>query len=269
MTWTTESTLFSWPVFIVWKIIYEGLKKIPVCKGQIVVNIWELNKILLEDSYSLSLQDNIIVTLQGCLYISTMNELSFFHQFLVCMTNQHKFIIVSHCGQKQLNVVIMRFKNSSPHVQCIMNTILQPHKKFTHCYVDNIVMFSKTLNDHIQHLCTIFELFQKKGLSMKSVKFYISYLSVTLLGQRVDRFSLTTADKKIAALKRLKFSENLHKLKIYLELISYLRGQISYYTQCQKKLQKLKTESLKRSLLKRNKQRQFMTSKQLTLTPLQ
>ena len=70
----------------------------------------------------------------------------------------------------------------------------------------------------------IFELFQKKELSLKSVKSYISYLLITLLGQRVDRFNLTTADEKIAALKRLKFLKNLHKLKIYLGLTSYLRG---------------------------------------------
>ena len=100
MTWTIKSTLFDWPVFVVWKTVYERLKKIPVHKEWVVVNIQWLNEILLEDSYSLLLQNNIIAALQRCLYISTMNRLSFFHQFLVCITDQHKFIIVSHCDQK-------------------------------------------------------------------------------------------------------------------------------------------------------------------------
>ena len=66
-------------MFVVWKTVYERLKKISVCKEWVVVDIQGLNKILLEDLYSLLLQDNIVAALQEYLYISTINRLYFFN----------------------------------------------------------------------------------------------------------------------------------------------------------------------------------------------
>jgi len=55
MSWTTTSTPFSYPVFVVWKTLPLGERK-----GRAVVDIRRLNQISQTDSYPLPLQTDII-----------------------------------------------------------------------------------------------------------------------------------------------------------------------------------------------------------------
>ena len=108
--------------------------------------------------------------------------------------------------------------------------MLRLYHNFTRAYVNNIVITSKTLNKHVEHLYKVFALFLEKGISVKPTKSYISYPSVKLLGQRVDSLGLFIAEEKLAAILKLKFLLTLSALKTYLRLIGYLRNYIPRYT---------------------------------------
>ena len=76
LEWTKELTPFSFPVFVVWKILLNG-----EAKGRPVVDIRRLNELLLRDVYAVSLQDDVIDMLFGCYYISVIDATSFFYQW--------------------------------------------------------------------------------------------------------------------------------------------------------------------------------------------
>ena len=67
------------------------------------------------------------------------------------------------------------------------------------------------------------------NIALKPTKSFIDYSSVQLLGQKVNVFSLSTAVKKLQAISELKFLKSLKQLKIYLDIISYLRQYIPFY----------------------------------------
>ena len=71
------------------------------------------------------------------------------------------------------------------------------------------MIFSKIFEQYIEHLDTIFELFNALGITLKDVKTYLGYLSIILLGQRVDNFGISYAEKRITAIRELEFPENL------------------------------------------------------------
>jgi hypothetical protein len=75
MSWTTTSTPFSYPVFVVWKTLPSREQK-----GRAVVDIRGLNQISQTDSYPLPLQTDIIAAVQGCKYITVVDCASFFYQ---------------------------------------------------------------------------------------------------------------------------------------------------------------------------------------------
>ena len=83
-------------------------------------------------------------------------------------------------------------------------------------YVDDIVIFSKIFGQYIEYLDTIFELFDALGIIFKDVKIYLGYLSIILLGQRVDGFGISYAKKRITVIRELEFLENLQKLEKYI-----------------------------------------------------
>lgn len=59
------------------------------------------------------------------------------------------------------------------------------------------------------------------------MKFYLTYPDVTLLGQHVNSLGLLTSEKKLKALRLLKYP----KIEYYLGLTRYLRSYIHYYAQ--------------------------------------
>lgn len=111
----------------------------------------------------------------------------------------------------------MRFKESSAYVQRQIDTILRSHKEYSRIFIDDIVIYSKTLKDHIQHLHTIFDLLRSRNISLSSIKIFLDYSSVQLLEQKIDAFDFITAVEKIEVIVRLQFSETFKDLEIYLE----------------------------------------------------
>ena len=99
------------------------------------------------------------------------------------------------------------------------------------CYIDDIVIFLKILQNHLQHLNMMFSLFDKLKIMFKKVKTHLEYLLIILLDQQVDDFDMTILKKHIAALWDLSFSKTLKNLEIYLNLTEWLCQYISYYAQ--------------------------------------
>ncbi len=90
-----------------------------------------------------------------------------------------------------------------------MEFILRPHKDYIKYYIDDIVIFSKIFEQYIEHLNTIFELFDALGITLKNIKTYLDYPSIILLGQRVDDFGIFYTKERITAIRELEFPENL------------------------------------------------------------
>src|SRR5438046_7725032 len=116
----------------------------------------------------------------------------------------------------------MSYKDSSSYTQQMMNSILCSYKHFVQVYINNIVIFSKTLEDHMEHLNIIFFLFDSMRISMKETKIYLEYPSIILLDQQVDDFDMIISKERIAAIQDLSFFKTLKNLEKYLGLTGWL-----------------------------------------------
>src|SRR5437667_3517487 len=98
------------------------------------------------------------------------------------------------------------------------NKILQSYKDFAQSYINDLIIFSKTLKDHKKHLSIIFFLFDKFEISLNRVKTYLEYSSIILLNQQVNKFDMIISEKQIVIIQELKFFKTLKDLEIYLSL---------------------------------------------------
>jgi len=195
------------------------------------------------------LQTDITLAVAGCKYITTVDATSFFHQFRVKREDRHKLSVILHQGREQYNVALMGFKNAPAYAQRQIDTILREAgcKEFAKAYIDDIVVFSKTSEEHLQHLRRIFETMSQRQLTLAGAKSYIGFPLIALLGQHVDGLGLATAEDKIAAISALAFPITLRELEIYLGMTGWLRHFIPYYAQLAEPLQIQKTTSLKKA----------------------
>ena len=235
LKFTTQPTTFSYPCFVVWKDTPSGRK------GRVVIDIRGLNDITEIDSYPLPLQSDIIAAVSGYPYISTVDAVGWFYQFSVQHKDRHKLTVVSHRGQEEFGVALMGYKGTPPYVQRQTDRLLRPYRKFARAFMDDIIIFSSTLKEHVAHLRQLFDTFRLKRVSLAPSKSFLGYPSVILLGQRVDSLGMSTSEEKIAAITSLLFPINLRDLEIFLGLTGWLRTSIPRYAQRANPLQERKT----------------------------
>src|SRR5437762_9338223 len=106
-----------------------------------------------------------------------------------------KFTIISHHDLKIISIALMSYQKSSLYAQCMINMIFKSHKFFICCYIDDIVIFSKILKNHLKHLNTVFNLFDELKIIFKKVKTHLNYSSIILLNQQVNDFDMTSLKK--------------------------------------------------------------------------
>ena len=240
MSWSRLATPFSFPVFVVWRTLPYGERK-----GRVVVDNRILNQMALSDIYPLPLQSDIIALAQGCPFITVIDCASFFYQWRVHPSDRHKLTVMSHRGQEHFNVCTMGFKNSPAYVQRQIDLLLRKYP-WARAYIDDVVIASKTLDEHVQHLQALFQLFASVNISINPKKAFLGYLSIRILGQHVDSLRLSTDAKKLEAISHLQFPETLKELEIYLGLTGYLRQYVPFYAAVSAPLQDRKTLLLKK-----------------------
>ena len=123
----------------------------------------------------------------------------------------------------------MSFRNSPVYVQRIIDRILRPYREFCRAYIDDIVIFSTSLNKYIRYLNLIFKALDSINIHLSPRKSFLDYLSIYLLSQKMNALELAIIEEKLAIISQLSFSRSLTQLKRYLSITKYLRQYISNY----------------------------------------
>ena len=125
----------------------------------------------------------------------------------------------------------MRYKRLLLYVQKQTNKILRLIREFVKVYINNMIIFLKTLLDHLNYFRKMFTLFRQRRINLNFKKSFLNYFFVILFKQRVDSLSLFTFEKKVIVIMTLRFSKTLRQLKTFLGLIGWLRSFIFKYIQ--------------------------------------
>lgn len=107
----------------------------------------------------------------------------------------------------------------------------RPCRAYARAYADDIVIFSKSLAEHIEHLCKDFKILHSYNISLKPSEAYAGYPDVQLPGQCVDGFGMTTSAEKLKGIKSLEFPKTLKALETYMGMTGYLQHYLQLYAQ--------------------------------------
>lgn len=132
--------------------------------------LWKLSKYLNSLSYAFTNRYHLAVA--GVNFVTIVDATSFFYQFLVAERDRDKFTVVSHRGQEHFKVAVMGFKNSPAYVQRRIEIIFRPFREFARPYIDDIVIFSASFEEHMAQLHRIFSFFQSIGMRLSPKKSY-------------------------------------------------------------------------------------------------
>ncbi len=106
-------------------------------------------------------------------------------------------------------------RNIIAYVQLEMHNLLTEYS-FAKTYIDDVIIFNKTLKIYFKNLEKIFVLFQKIIITLKTIKIYLKYFILILLNQKINNLCLSTTKNKLKMIVNMSFSKTLKDLKTYL-----------------------------------------------------
>ena len=137
---------------------------------RLCVDYRQLNLITVADKYPLPRLDAMMDRFSKAQYFTKMDLSQGFHQIRIAPGDEHKTAFQCALGSFEWLVVPFGLKNGPATFQRTMDLVLQPARSFAVVYVDDIVIFSMTLKDHLRHLEIVLDLLSENQLYGKLSK---------------------------------------------------------------------------------------------------
>ena len=88
-------------------------------------------------------------------------------------------------------------KNASSEFQNIMNDIFTPFIDFSTVYIDDVLNFSKSIDDHWKHLDIFVKVIKHNGLVVSATKIILFQDKIRFLGHNIYKGTLSLTDRAI------------------------------------------------------------------------
>ena len=135
-------------------------------------------------------------------------------------------------GLFEYNVMPMGLTNSPATFQRAMNTILHDgiQRGFILVYLDDILVFSNSLEEHREHMRWLIEQLEANGLRVKSTKCEMLVEEVQFLGHEISHGKIRPLREKTDAIDQCPRPKTLKELQHFLGLAQYYRRFIKNFS---------------------------------------
>ena len=213
---------WSFPVVIVDK--KDGSKRF-------CVDFRKLNQVTKKNSYPLPVIDDILALLGKANYFTSLDLKSGYWQVLMNESDKEKTAFACHRGLFEFNVMPFGLSNAPAVFQELMSVVLQGLGDFAIAYLDDILDFSPTLEDHLQHLDTIFDRLRKHDLKLKLKKCNFLESETNYLGFIIGKDGIKPDPKKVEAIRSLPIPTCVREVRSFIGMSSYYRRFIPNFSE--------------------------------------
>ena len=153
-----------------------------------VIDYRALNKLTIKNRYPLPRINDLFDQLAGSRIFSSLDLAQGYHQSQILKEDVPKIAFRVPFGHYQFKVLSFGLTNAPATFQGVMNRIFQQHlEKFVLVYLDDILVFSKTQEEHLEHLRKVFEILRENKLFAKLTKCRFAKSELEYLGHVVGK----------------------------------------------------------------------------------
>ncbi|KAK3789149.1 hypothetical protein RRG08_001542 [Elysia crispata] len=210
-------------------------------KLRLCVDYRLLNSRTRKDNYCLLRVDEILDSLRGAKYFSRLDLKSDYH--LISIREDHKpytAFTVGPLGFWEHNRLAFGLCNSQGTFQRVMEDCFSDlNLRIIYIYIDDIILFSETSEEHLKRLSLVFQRLRDFGLELSLQKCAFAQSQVRFPGHFISADGGRPDSEKIAKVKDWPSPQNPKELRSFLGFAGYYRKFVEKYSEFARPLNSL------------------------------
>lgn len=205
-----------------------------------------LNNLTIKNSYPLPRVDELFDRLQGARYFSKIDLRSGYHQIRIATEDVPKTAFRTRYGHFEFLVLPFGLTNAPATFMHLMHQTFRPYlDRFVLVFLDDILIYSKTLEEHTRHVQQVLELLRTEKLYAKLSKCEFFRTEVEFLGHHVGRDGIRMMEDKVQAVRDWPPAKRVTDVRAFLGTAGYYRRFIKDFSKISAPLTELTKESVK------------------------
>ncbi|GBG77426.1 hypothetical protein CBR_g23875 [Chara braunii] len=189
-----------------------------------------LNRYTVKNNHPMPRFDELFDRLAGNRFFTKIDLRSGYHQICVAAADQLKTAFRSRFGHYEFTVMSFGLTNTPATFQRAMNDICRHIlEQYVLVYLDDILVYSRTLEEHLRHLRDVLDRLRRHGFYAKLSKCRFAQHKVNFLGHYVSDQGLHMYDAKITSIAEWPAPTSAKQLRSFLGLTSYYSNFIRGY----------------------------------------
>ena len=201
----------------------------------LVIDYRVLNKVTRKFVWPMPKVEDIFSQLNGAKYFSTLDLRAGYHHIRLITNSIPKTAFTSPFGKYEYVKVPFRLAQAPAYFQELMTGVLKD-LPFAMAYLDNIIIYSSTPEEHLQHIKTVFKKLHHAKLSMKLSKCHFCAKEIQYLGHILGMEGIKPVPAKTEAIKAMHPPVNPKQVCAFLGLVGYYRKFIKNFAKIAKPL---------------------------------
>jgi hypothetical protein len=202
-----------------------------------------INKISIKYRFPIPRLDDMLDVLHGATIFSKVDLRSGYHQIRLRPGDEWKTAFKTRDGLFEWLVMPFGLTNAPSTFMRVMNQVLRPFiDKFVVVYFDDILIFSRSLEDHVAHLTQVLSTLRFESFYINLKKCSFAQPSVLFLGFIISSKGITADPEKVRAILDWPIPNNIHEVRSFHGLASFYRRFVKGFssvaapiTECTKK----------------------------------
>lgn len=210
-----SSSLFSSPALLVRK--KDGT-------WRLCIDYRHLNAVTKKSKYPMPVIDELLDELSGAKFFSKLDLRAGYHQIRMKVGDEHKTAFQTHTGHYEYRVMSFGLTGAPGTFQAAMNnTLSSVLRKCALVFFDDILIYSPTLESHMEHLNIVLSLLREHQWQVKLSKCAFAQSQISYLGHIISGVGVATDPSKVQDILNWPIPTNLKKLRGFLGIAGYYR----------------------------------------------
>lgn len=190
-----------------------------------------LNKQTIKNSYPLPRIDELFDRLHGARVFSKIDLRSGYHQVRIAPEDVHKTAFCTRYGLHEFCVLSFGLTNAPATFMSLMQHVFAPYlDDFVIVFLDDILIYSKDIEEHIQHVRKALQLLRERKLYAKLSKCEFVRTRIGFLGHEISAEGIHMEKEKVKAIMEWPALTCVPELRAFLGLAGYYRRYVKDFS---------------------------------------